>query len=889
MQARITVTSSETKFRQLFENAQVGILGGGLSDRSVLLANQKMAELLGYENAADLIANFRAEDHWSNLSERTRLFDAAERNQSVQKFEIEGQKLDGSPFFLEISMVVYPDVDEFEAVGVDITARKNAEARLAENQNRLRDIARSTSDAFWETDAQHEFTSFHAFIDNLLVIEPDDIIGKTRWGLAGADVENDPLWRDHKSILDSHLEFHDFEYVLIVKDGQEYHRRSSGVPVFDEKTGDFKGYRGSASDISGRALALKGLQESEERFRALASISADWFWETDADQNTTKYYGATDEIDRSQTVGKPRWEFISDTERNNVAKWKNHKADLAAHRPFRDLEYESSLRDGFWLSSSGEPWYHDDGSFAGYRGSTRNITRQREVDLRARESAHRYRELVDSLPDAIVIHQGGTILFANHGAAEFFGAGSPGEVTGVSITDLIHPSSAELSAQRVREFLDTGQSEPIAEIVFLRFDGTAVTAEARTRQVHWNGEPAIQSVLRDVTEQNTVRQQLAQAQKMEAVGHLTGGIAHDFNNLLQVMSGAALMSRELVNDPDKIIEWLERIEECVLRGRSLTGQLLAFSRQQALTPVNVDPRLAVSGIEELLQRTIGEDVRLSIISSKGMPEIHVDQSGLQNALINLCINSRAAMPDGGDLTIKISAVDYVSDIAIEGERVAAGRFIEIAVLDTGTGMTQAVVNQAFNPFFTTKDVNEGSGLGLSMVYGFARQSGGVATIESAPGEGACVRLLLPVAVEEAVPETQTAAPASKMKFDGTILVAEDDPDVLITTCMMLKSMGWQVVEANDGVAAQKILEQRNDIDILMSDVVMPGGTSGFDLVEALQSQADAPKVLLVSGYPDKVAHADTSSGLIVPLLKKPFSLAQLETALRSIISPDAAS
>jgi len=883
------VTTSEKNFRQLFENAQVGILRASLSNRRILLANQKMADLLGYENPADLIANFRAEDHWADLSDRTRAFDEVARDQVVQKFEIAGQKRDGTPFFLEISVVAYPDVDEYEAVGIDITARKKAEAEIAENQSRLNDIARSTSDAFWETDAQHGFVSFQAFADNLLVIQPDNIVGRTRWDLAGADVENDALWQNHKAVLDSHEEFFDFEYTFVDVNGREYYRRTSGIPFFDNQTAEFIGYRGTASDITEQAQALKALQESEERFRALAEVSADWFWETGADYKTTKYYGATDELDRVPTIGKPRWEFISDAERNNVVKWDQHRADLAAHKPFRDFEYESNLGDGIWLSSSGEPYFNDDGSFAGYRGSARNITRQRDVDLKARESAHRYRELVDSLPDAIVIHQGGPLLFANQGAAEFFGAGSPEDLIGVLITDLINPVSADLSARRVREFLDTGRSEPIAEIVYQRLDGAAITAESRTRRVQWNGEPAIQSVLRDVTEQNKVRQQLAQAQKMEAVGHLTGGIAHDFNNLLQVMSGAALMSREFVNDPDKIIEWLERIEECVLRGRSLTGQLLAFSRQQALTPVNVDSRLAVSGIEELLQRTIGEDVRLSINSPKGLPEIHIDQSGLQNALINLCINSRAAMPDGGDLTIELSAVDYVSDIAIEGEMIAAGKFIEIAVLDTGTGMSPAVVNQAFNPFFTTKDVNEGSGLGLSMVYGFARQSGGVATIESTPGEGTSVRLLLPVAVDETVPQAQPLQPASKMKFDGTILVAEDDPDVLITTSMMLKSMGWQVVEANNGVAAQEILGQRNDIDVLMSDVVMPGGTSGFDLAESLQSQADAPRVLLVSGYPDKVAHANTSSELTVPLLKKPFSLAQLETALRSIISPDAAS
>ena len=244
----------------------------------------------------------------------------------------------------------------------------------------------------------------------------------------------------------------------------------------------------------------------------------------------------------------------------------------------------------------------------------------------------------------------------------------------------------------------------------------------------------------DVTESSKLEQALAQSQKMEAIGQLTGGIAHDFNNLLQVIGGACGIARTGGAEAD---DWFDRIEQSVQRGSSLTSQLLAFSRQQEFQPESICLQSAISNIEELLRRALGEDIDLKVSCAEDAPPSHLDVHGLQNALINLCINARSAMPTGGKLSIDVQKKSLETNQYVGGEEFEAGEYIELSVADTGVGMTPEIVAQAFNPFFTTKEVGKGTGLGLSMVYGFARQSAGMAEIESEPGVGTNVKLLLP--------------------------------------------------------------------------------------------------------------------------------------------------
>jgi PAS domain S-box-containing protein len=341
--------------------------------------------------------------------------------------------------------------------------------------------------------------------------------------------------------------------------------------------------------------------------------------------------------------------------------------------------------------------------------------------------------------------------------------------------------------QQVREMLvdNLGDAHTSSAKITLRTklgESATVLFSASARRSEDDQIAGIVCIGQDVTLLMQAQDQLSQSQKMEAVGQLTGGIAHDFNNLLQIISGAATMLDELHGDDGVLSKWIAQIEEAVDRGGSLTSQLLAFSRQQNLSPSVVQPDKVVSEIEALLQRTLGEDIQWNILVSSSTPQVFVDAHALQNAIINLCVNSRAAMPDGGELSITVAQTEISEDEVVGDDVVAAGSFVEISVADNGEGMTPEVLENAINPFFSTKSVGEGTGLGLSMVYGFSRQSDGLTRIDSKVGVGTRVSILLPVTAmvvdEEAMPELMAGkeiAPSSSQQ-EAVVISGPTVPD-----------------------------------------------------------------------------------------------------------------
>jgi signal transduction histidine kinase/CheY-like chemotaxis protein len=391
----------------------------------------------------------------------------------------------------------------------------------------------------------------------------------------------------------------------------------------------------------------------------------------------------------------------------------------------------------------------------------------------------------------------------------------------------------------------------------------------------------------DITEQKALFEALNQAQKLEAVGQLTGGVAHDFNNLLQIIGGASTMIDASDEADDEVREWVERINKAVERGRSLTSHLLAFSRKQSLQVEIFKPRQSNVGLENLLQRTLGEDINVTIDYASEDLVLRCDPNALQNTLLNLAINSRAAMPAGGDLAIFFSPLTLQADLALDEEVLSAGEYIEITVRDTGTGMKPDVIARAFDPFFTTKEVGKGTGLGLSMVFGFARQSGGNVTIESTLGEGTTVKLLLPSAKfptpNVASDEAQTALRDDKESSNNTVLVVEDDAEVRVVTKNLLTDIGYDVVEAATATEAMDLLQQPNRISVVFSDVVMPGGMDGYDLAKKLSDQPGSPPIVLTSGYPQRDEAGNGTLGQQIKLINKPYSSTELALALAEVL------
>jgi signal transduction histidine kinase/ActR/RegA family two-component response regulator len=381
---------------------------------------------------------------------------------------------------------------------------------------------------------------------------------------------------------------------------------------------------------------------------------------------------------------------------------------------------------------------------------------------------------------------------------------------------------------------------------------------------------------------------LRQAQKMEAVGRLTGGIAHDFNNHLTVISSnVELLKRRLPENAAGLARHADAAMQGVRRAATLTQRLLAFSRQQALDPEPLEVGRLVSGMLDLLRRTLGEGVAIETMLAGGSWLTRIDANQLESTLVNLAVNARDAMPQGGTLTIETANAALDASYAARHTDLMPGQYVMIAVRDTGTGMSADVQARAFEPFFTTKPFGEGTGLGLSMVYGFVKQSGGHVRIESAQGQGTTIRLYLPRYMEQPLPAAGDVSPCRAHGAAETVLVVEDDDTVRDAAVEALREIGYRVLEAPDAMEAVRLIADHGGIDLLFTDVGLPGGVNGDTLADAAYNISPALKVLFTTGYTKGAALQSGALNGEVHVLAKPFNLRQLEAKVREVLDAPA--
>lgn len=464
----------------------------------------------------------------------------------------------------------------------------------------------------------------------------------------------------------------------------------------------------------------------------------------------------------------------------------------------------------------------------------------------------------------------------------------PHEVIGQHFWKLAHAEDAELAMQAVSH-----ASQEKLRPFECRFNCN----HGETRWLSWSAAPGhggIYVVGRDITEDKAAQSQLEaaqealrQAQKMEAVGQLTGGLAHDFNNLLQVIVGnIETLQRKLPMNLDRLRRAADHAMAGARRATNLTQHLLAFSRKQPLNPRPVAVNRLVLGMSQMLQRTLGELIEIETSLAPELRHVEIDSNQLEIALLNLAVNARDAMPDGGKLCIQTSNLDLRSDGHLVAENLPRGEYVVIDVRDTGTGMSPEVLARAFEPFFTTKSVGHGTGLGLSQVYGFVRQSGGQVRISSTGGAGTTVRIYLPAARPDAeIPEDERQCEPAALACRETVLVVEDDADVRAFTVETVRELGYDVLEARDGNSALNVLRQTpaDKIDLLFSDVVLPGGINGQQLAQQALALHPRLKVLFATGYARDVIvhHGRLDPG--VQLITKPFAFEDLAARLRSVL------
>ena len=395
----------------------------------------------------------------------------------------------------------------------------------------------------------------------------------------------------------------------------------------------------------------------------------------------------------------------------------------------------------------------------------------------------------------------------------------------------------------------------------------------------------------DLSERREVNERLQRAQKMEAIGQLTGGLAHDFNNLLTVIIGNLQLLDGKFETGDKSARRVSEAIDAARKGSDLTKQLLAVARKQELAPQDVEVNDLVRGMEPLLSRTIGENITLKVQTVHGTAQALIDPSLLESAILNLAINARDAMEKGGALTIETQTTSLDAFYAQKYPEVKPGPYVMIAVSDSGTGMSAELLEQVFEPFFTTKPVGQGTGLGLSMVYGFIKQSGGHTSVYSEVGHGTSVKMYLPqkgvgaaVGAPNVSAVSEVVAPIVVPTRKKKILVVEDQEAVRAVACGFLEDFGYDIVQAGDGFQALAVLQEEPDIDLMFSDVVMPGGMNGFDLAQAAQSLRPDLKVVHTSGYPKgAMVHQDEPRFKEGFIIMKPYRRDDLQRMIKDAL------
>ena len=823
---------------------------------------------------------------------------------------------------------LYLDADgrPYRAAGTlaDVTERRRAEEELRRNEERLRlaqevgrlghwdwDIA---ADEIWWSDSLYRLMGLEptgsntrrASAETLDYIHPDDrarvlaaIEEAMRSGSLEIELRAGPPggpWR-------------------WLHERGEVVRDAAGTPVR---------LIGLAYDITERRGAEESLRESEARFRSLADSAPVMIWMDDTDGRCSfvnraylDFFGTTaDQVVGMAWAARVHPEDLETYIATYRLAWME-KADVHGEARFRRA-------DGSWrqLRSDGVPRFNADGTFLGYIGCTVDVTdiRRAEGELRlandvlearvaertaeleaanarlAREAVERelaertYRRLYvrAPVPQYSLDHEG-RVLEVSDAMLELAGRRRD-EIVGRRIADIFVPDDAPRFRERFARLRELGElqdldytlvrpdGEQIPVLVSARLeegrDGRirsyAVMQDVRARR---HAEAAL---MREMEERRRAEAALLQAQKMEALGQLTGGVAHDFNNLLQALSGCLHIIARRAGDA-QVLQLVEAGNQAIDKGSRLIRQLTAFARRQPLRPEPVALPARLSSMRELLDRSLRGDILVEVEMPGGLWPVLVDPTQLELAVLNLAVNARDAMPEGGTLRLSAENLTLAGGAAEEG---MAGDFVRLSIADTGFGMPPEIVSRAFEPFFTTKEVDKGTGLGLAMVYGFARQSGGLARIDSRAGEGTVVSLLLPrsrLAAGQAA-----AAPVPEAGHaDGTVLLVEDDPMVAAAIRGVLDDLGYKVVQASSPAEALAVLREGAAVDLVLSDIVMPGGTSGLDLADTLDRVAPGLPVVLATGYSD-MAQSTRLGGRA--LLQKPYTPQQLADALRRALA-----
>ena len=764
----------------------------------------------------------------------------------------------------------------------DISDLREAEERAEEAQRQRLEVLESIADGFYTLDEEYRFTFLNAQAERVLQRRREDLLGKHVWrefpDLQGTQFEEEY----RRAMSTGETQRFSFHYPpLDAWFGIDVHRVPGGLTVY---------FRDVTSERE-RTEQLRLLSSAIRRLNDMVLITEanliDGPHGPKIVYASPSFYRDTG-FTRDEVIGKtPR--ILQGPETSRAALDRIRTAmDTAV--PMR-VEIVNYRKDGtpFWLELEISPVSDEDENISHFVAIQRDITERKQAEKRLQLSEQRLRTVTREHIDAIADHD----LIRNRqwwslGLQEVFGHPvDPDEAHPGVWQRNIHPDDAERVTREFETALSTGADTIETEYSVRKADGTWVMVREESFVFHdADGAPVrIVSSVKDLTEELAHEEKKRQAQRLEAIGQLTGGVAHDFNNILTVILGNAEILSEQLPEGEQAHSMSEMIVTAAERGAELTARLLAFARRQNLEPQVVDLNQVIRNAEGLLRRALPEDIEIEVIRGAGLWQTEIDPGQLEVALLNLALNSRDVMPEGGRLTIETANAWLDEAYASENPEVTPGRYAMIAVSDTGTGMDAETIRRAFEPFFTTKEVGKGSGLGLSMVFGFVKQSGGHIKIYSEVGEGTTIRLYFPRV--RAGQQSNRPSKGQSEKIEGGtehVLVVEDNDLVRLNLCQQLRSLGYRVTDVDSAAAALDVLQEQSDIDLLFTDVVMPGGMNGRELSERARSLRPDLPVLFMSGYSENVIARDGRLYDGVNFIGKPFRLATLARKLRAVFN-----
>ena len=631
----------------------------------------------------------------------------------------------------------------------------------------------------------------------------------------------------------------------------------------------------------------RNLVEREELFRLISENAADLIAVVDLQGN--RIYNS---LSYERVLGYSAEELRNSSSFEQIHPEDKERVKAGAEEAHRTgvgqpMEYRFRHKNGTWrvLESTASVIRNSAGEPEKLVIVNRDVTERRLAADALQRSESGSRSVIGDAPYGIFkTNLSGKLLMVNPALEKMLGYGSQGELLAVNLATGIFRHSAE--HQKTNDLFLKNQHFKDIEVEWKRKDGAFITVRCSGWTVKDEGGISIEVFAEDVSERRVLERQLRMAQKMEAIGRLSGGIAHDFNNLLGVIIGYIQVIKRSLVPGQPTFEYAEEIEKAGQRAVSLTRQLLAFSRQQVLEPIILNLNTLVSDMEKMLPRLIGEDVQLNLVLDPIIGQVKADPGQIEQVVMNLVVNARDAMPDGGKLTIQTANAELDAAFTREHPGSVAGRYVMLAVTDTGTGMDPETQAQIFEPFFTTKGRDKGTGLGLATVYGVVKQSTGYIAVESEKGKGACFKVYLP-RVEQPilVPSKNTPEPMT-IRGSETILLVEDAEPLRMLAQLFLKENGYHVLTAANGAEAQLAAAQHTGlIHLLLTDVVMPG-INGRVLAERLAPQNPAMKILYMSGYTDSfiAGHGVLEDG--IHLLYKPFKEEILMRKIRELLDAD---